>query len=87
MEKNNKTIYLINLMIEMLPNYEQSGIYRVQSFHMGKLCEFSTFITLIDSAISFDNTFGPRRDKTCLRGFRQRDIQTSLLSYRDLLEY
>ena len=26
---------------------------------------------------------GPRRDKTCLRGFRQREIQTSLLSYRD----
>ena len=27
--------------------------------------------------------FGPRRDKTCLRGSRQNDIQTSLLSYRD----
>ena len=26
---------------------------------------------------------GPRRDKTCLRGFRQSEIQTSLLSYRD----
>ena len=50
-------------MIEMLPNYEQSGIYRVHSFHMGKLCELSTFIKLIDSAISFDNKFGPRRDK------------------------
>ena len=29
---------------------------------------------------------GPRRDKTCLWGFRQSGIQTSLLSYRDLLE-
>ena len=29
---------------------------------------------------------GPRREKTCLRGFRQSEIQTSLLSYRDLLE-
>ena len=26
---------------------------------------------------------GPRRDKTCLRGFRQREFQISLLSYRD----
>ena len=28
-------------------------------------------------------SFGPRREKTCLRGFRQSEIQTSLLSYRD----
>ena len=27
--------------------------------------------------------FGPRREKTCLWGFRQSEIQTSLLSYRD----
>ena len=26
---------------------------------------------------------GPRRNKTCLRGFRQSKFQTSLLSYRD----
>ena len=26
---------------------------------------------------------GPRREKTCRRGFQQSDIQTSLLSYRD----
>ena len=26
---------------------------------------------------------GPRREKTCLRGFRQTEIQTSLLSYRN----
>ena len=25
--------------------------------------------------------YGPRREKTCLRGFRQSEIQTSLLSY------
>ena len=29
---------------------------------------------------------GPCRDKTCLQGFRQKEIQTSLLSYRDQLE-
>ena len=34
-----------------------------------------------DSEIA--SVFGPRRDKTCLRGFRQSEIQTSLLSYRD----
>ena len=36
---------------------------------------------LIDTYI-----IGPRRKKTCLRGFRQSEIQTSLLSYRDYLE-
>ena len=30
--------------------------------------------------------FGPRREKTCLRGFRQSEFQTSLLRYRDYLE-
>ena len=30
--------------------------------------------------------FGPRREKTCLRGFWWSDIQTRLLSYRDKLE-
>ena len=29
---------------------------------------------------------GPRREKTCLQGFRQSEIQTSLLSYKDYLE-
>ena len=27
--------------------------------------------------------YGPRRDKTCLRGFRQSEIQTNLTSYID----
>ena len=29
---------------------------------------------------------GPHREKTCLWGFRQSEVQTSLLSYRDYLE-
>ena len=29
---------------------------------------------------------GPRREKSCLRGFHQSEFQTSLLSYRDYLE-
>ena len=29
---------------------------------------------------------GPRRDKTCLRCYQRSEFQTSLLSYRDLLE-
>ena len=33
-----------------------------------------------------DLTYGPRREKTCLRGFRHSEIQTSLPSYRDALE-
>ena len=32
------------------------------------------------------NIFGTGRDKTCLRGFLQIEIQTSLLCYRDNLE-
>ena len=28
-------------------------------------------------------TFGPRREKTCLWGFQQSEIQASLLNYRD----
>ena len=32
------------------------------------------------------NTFWPRREKTCLRCFRQSMLITSLLSYRDLVE-
>ena len=31
-------------------------------------------------------TYGPRREKTCLQGFRKREFQTSLLSYTDWLE-
>ena len=32
-------------------------------------------------------TYGQRREKTCLRGFRQSRTQTSLLNYRDYQEY
>ena len=28
-------------------------------------------------------SYGPRREKTCLWGFRQSEFQTGLLSYRD----
>ena len=30
-----------------------------------------------------EKSLGPRREKTCLRGFRQSEFQTSHLSYRD----
>ena len=30
--------------------------------------------------------FGPRREKTCLRGFRQSEFQTNLLSYSGKVE-
>ena len=37
-----------------------------------------------ETGISLDMVIiGPRREKTCLRGVRQSDFQTSLLSYRD----
>ena len=37
-------------------------------------------------SIEMQIIYGPRRDKTCLRGFQQSEAQTSLLSYRDKLE-
>ena len=40
-------------------------------------CDLCTFLTLS----------GRQREKTCLRGFRQIEIQTSLLSYRDYLNW
>ena len=36
--------------------------------------------------LMIDSLYGPRREKTCLRGLHQSKIQTSLLSYRDNLE-
>ena len=33
--------------------------------------------------INLLSLYGPQPDKTCLRGFRQSEIQTILLSYRD----
>ena len=38
---------------------------------------------VISIIISWADPYGPGREKTCLRGFRQSEIQTSLLSYRD----
>ena len=40
--------------------------------------------TQVSGAIVTHVLLGPRREKTCLQGFRQRDTQTSLLSYRVL---
>ena len=47
--------------------------------------------TVLGPALEFTNvstdpgpiTYGPRRDKTCLKGFRQSEIQTSMHSHRD----
>ena len=41
---------------------------------------------LLPDAIIIEIIIGPRRDKTCLRSFRQSEFQTSLLSFRDKLE-
>ena len=40
-------------------------------------------ITICLSLVYRLDLYGPRRDKTCLRGFKQSKTQTSLLSYRD----
>ena len=45
--------------------------------YCSKLCSWSYWMQLAN---------GPRREKTCLRGFRWSDIQNRLLSYRDKLE-
>ena len=61
-------------------------------------CYFACLLKLLKNkynaaAVSLDHIItdsekliGPRREKTCLRGFRQSEIQTSHLSYRDNLE-
>ena len=43
-------------------------------------CDMPTFHENPD-CIYTELTFGPRRDKTCLRGFRQSEFETFLLSY------
>ena len=40
----------------------------------------------ISTKISCASSYGPRRDKTCLRGFPQNEIQTSVLSYSNKLK-
>ena len=48
-----------------------------------------TFVLGVGMTLSgaVSTLIGPRRDKTaCLRGFRQSETQTSLLSYRDKRE-
>ena len=36
-------------------------------------------IGMQNCAVQFKLSYGPRREKTCLRGFRQGEVQTSLL--------
>ena len=43
-------------------------------------------ITWLILYVNHKGIYGPRREKTCLLGFREKDIQTSLVSYRDLQE-
>ena len=33
--------------------------------------------------VCWQRIYGPRREKTCLRGFRQSEFQTNLLSFKD----
>ena len=46
---------------------------------LGPGFDFLLFIFVED----IEDLFGPCREKTCLRGFRLSEFQTSLLSYRD----
>ena len=41
------------------------------------------FFFFLNLQLSYILSKGRSREKTCLRGFQQSDIQTSLLSYRD----
>ena len=68
------------LHVYILPYYvylnsEGSG----ESMHLHNLIEPS----LINNAISTEISSRHRCEKTCLRGFRQSDIQLDVLSYRD----
>ena len=44
--------------------------------------EMDEFVNL-EAEMPTEETYGPHGNKTCLRGFRQKEIQTSHLSYRD----
>ena len=54
-------------------SYQKSNRYRCLTFSALLMHTYQDTLDL----------FGPRREKTCLRSFRQSKIQTSLLSYRD----
>ena len=45
--------------------------------------DFANFLNWKDKMPSGLGKYGPRRDKTCLRAFRESEFQTSLLRYRD----
>ena len=40
-------------------------------------------LVLNKASLDRGEIFGPQRDKICLRGLRQSETETSLLSYRD----
>ena len=61
------------------------------TFHWFVCAEFvSTRVTSMSFStcmtICILNTFGPRREKTGLRGLHQSEFQTGVRSYRDYLE-
>ena len=59
----------------------------VALLHGAVVCLHRVIVVFPDIALTFLVMLsGPRRQKTCPRGFRQREIQTSLLSYKDYVE-
>ena len=65
-----------------------SGEFRLEQLRFSLLL-CSKYFPVVAFVVSnaaikqIQNINGPRRDKTCLQGFRQSEIQISLLSYRD----
>ena len=56
-------------------------VFEVEEDHCG-LSATATLTLSVANSVSLPS-YGPRREKTCLRGFRQSEFQSSLLSYRD----
>ena len=77
-------IYIYILNESSLHNYKLLHLYIVSYIELMRsykimTCTMShqqTLITLVRPVVT---KFGPRCEKTCLRGFRQSQIQTSLL--------
>ena len=57
----------------------------VSEMHNNRITLFFKETCNLRCILYCSKSYGPRRDKTCLRSFRQSEIQTSHLGYRDLL--
>ena len=71
------------LQIDIPCGFNFADVFIQQNYVSSNHLEANNPINLRSSSTGLPSKYGPRREKTCLGGFGQGDIQTSLLSYRD----